>query len=109
MRKKFLAVLCCALLTGLATPVSAEEAGDEAKIEEGATIYENYCATCHGWSCRTTAASRSTCGACMPTSTRASSTRYYMEAGDAGVGRTLTAEQIEGLWIYVRANANDTK
>jgi mono/diheme cytochrome c family protein len=110
MRTKFLAVLFCALLTLPAARLSAEEASDKAKIEEGATTYENFCATCHGMELQNNGGVAFDLRRLRGNEhTRfVNSVLHGKQAMPAWEG-TLTSEQIEGLWAYVRTNANDAK
>ncbi|MDB5405864.1 MAG: cytochrome c like protein [Rhodospirillales bacterium] len=106
MRKRFLAVAFCAL----ATQAAAEDAADKAKIEDGATTYENYCATCHGMELRNnTGVAFDLRRLHADEHPRfVNSVLHGKQAMPAWDG-TLTTDQVEELWAYVRANANDAK
>lgn len=106
MRMRFFAVLLCAL----ATDAVADEASVKAKIEDGATTYENYCATCHGMELQNnTGVAFDLRRLHADEHPRfVNSVLHGKKAMPAWEG-TLTEDQIEALWAYVRANANDAK
>jgi mono/diheme cytochrome c family protein len=110
MRIRFFAMLFCALTLRLAAPAFAEATGDDAKIDEGAATYENYCQTCHGIELHNNAGIafdlRRLHADDYPRFVN--SVLSGTKAMPAWVG-TLTGEQIEALWAYVRANANDAR
>jgi mono/diheme cytochrome c family protein len=108
MRQRVFATLLCAVMTG--SPALAETPADEAKIDEGATTYENYCQTCHGIELHNNA------GISFDLR-RLHADDYPRFVNSVLTGKkampawngTLTGEQIEAIWAYVRANANDAQ
>jgi mono/diheme cytochrome c family protein len=106
MRNSFLAVLFCVL----AAPAVAEESADKAKIEDGATVYENFCATCHGMEMQNNSGvSYDLRRLHANEHTRfVNAVLHGKQAMPAWEG-TVNDQQIEALWAYVRANATDAK
>jgi mono/diheme cytochrome c family protein len=106
MRKRFLAAVFCVLATGAA----ADEAADKAKIEDGATVYENFCATCHGTELQNNSGVSFDLRRLHADEHNrfVNSVLHGKQAMPAWEG-TVSEPQIEALWAYVRANANDAK
>ena len=81
---------------------------DKAKVEAGAQTFSDYCSTCHGENMVNTG----------PTTfdlrrLKANERPRFENSVTNGKNQmppwrgVLNAEQIDGLWSYIRANAND--
>jgi mono/diheme cytochrome c family protein len=87
---------------------SATATADEAAVRKGAKIYENNCSTCHGDDLQNNSSiafdlRRLKAG---EHSRFVNSVLHGKNAMPSWEG-VLTAEQIENLWVYVRAHASD--
>jgi mono/diheme cytochrome c family protein len=98
----------CRLLVVILAAASPARAADEAAVRSGAKIYENNCATCHGDE--------------LQNNSNIAFDLRRLKADEHGrfvnsvlQGKNampswdgaLTADQIECLWAYIRANANE--
>ena len=108
MRRKLLVEAIFALTSSVVLVASIHHisAADEASVAEGARIYENYCATCHGEQLKTNSA-----GLTFDLR-RLRSDEYsrFFDSVQNGKNKmppwkgVLDEVQIEQIWAYVRAN-----
>lgn len=89
---------------GAATPPA--HAAEDAKAEAGAEVYENYCATCHGEQLQNNTGVSFDLRRLRPDEHErfVTSVTNGKKAMPSWKG-VLDAEQIESLWVYIRANA----
>jgi len=94
-------------VSALAPVASAQEAGrDQAAIEAGEAVYNNYCQTCHGDRLVSTGQTfdlrRLTAGDRARFENSVRNGKNQMPPWKD----VLSAEEIGQLWAYIRANAN---
>jgi mono/diheme cytochrome c family protein len=99
--------LPASLLIGALTIVAAALAQDRAKIDAGAAVYAERCATCHGERLRATGATFDLL------KLRPDERERFDKAVNDGKGQmpplagVLSPEEIEQLWAYIRSRADN--
>jgi|EndMetStandDraft_8_1072994.scaffolds.fasta_scaffold04453_2 mono/diheme cytochrome c family protein len=96
---------CCLLL--LLSFGTIARAQDQAMIEGGEQVYADNCATCHGDRLRSTGAMPDLKG--LGRGDRARFDKLVAEGRGAGMPAfqgTLSAEEIDQIWAYIRSRAD---